>query len=75
MDVRAGAWKYISPKAGFKPNPNGNPDRGDSADGQLYDVSADPGEKKNVLAEHPDKAAELKEILEKTRGEGRMPMP
>ncbi len=32
---------------------------------ELYDVAADPGESKNVAAEHPEQAAELKAAYEK----------
>jgi arylsulfatase A-like enzyme len=71
--VRAGQWKYIPSKPGPKRNANTNVEIGNDAQPQLYDLTADPGETKNVVTEHPEKVAELSALLEKTRQAGRMP--
>lgn len=43
----------------------------------LHDLASDPGESRNVAADHPEKAAELKAALEQWRREtgARMPIP
>jgi arylsulfatase A-like enzyme len=47
--VRKGQWKYIA-----------GPEEGTE---ELYDLDLDPGETRNVLAEHPAKAKRLDKIL------------
>lgn len=43
---------------------------------QLYNLDKDPGELKNVAADHPDKVAELKALLNRYRSSGRStPVP
>lgn len=44
---------------------------------ELYDLRADPGESRNLAAEHPDRANELREELEawRERVQARMPVP
>jgi arylsulfatase A-like enzyme len=61
--VRMGDWKYVKP-AGNKPL-------------ELYDLAGDPGEKKNVVAEHPDVVAKLDSYLKTARTDARKydPMP
>lgn len=36
---------------------------------ELYDLESDPGETRDLAAEHPDKLAELKSLLEKTKSD------
>ncbi len=48
--IRYGGWKYIE-----MDEPPGSE--------ELYDLSADPGEVRNLVAAEPDKAAELRELL------------
>jgi len=58
--LRRGPWKYIDSR------------RGEEVREMLFDVSVDQAETKNVLAQHPDVAAEmrlrLRERLERARG-------
>jgi hypothetical protein len=35
----------------------------------LYDLAADPGETKNLIAEQPGRAASMKAVLERLDGE------
>jgi hypothetical protein len=38
---------------------------------QLYDLSADPGETANLVAEHPDRVAKMKAAMEEAIARGR----
>jgi hypothetical protein len=38
---------------------------------QLYDLAADPGEKNNLVAEHPDRVAKMKAMMEEAIARGR----
>jgi arylsulfatase A-like enzyme len=53
LAIRSGDWKFV-------PGKNKQP-------GQLYDLSKDPGESKNLAPENAEKIAELKSLLEKVR--------
>ncbi|MFC4995189.1 sulfatase family protein [Rubritalea tangerina] len=57
LALRHGDWKYIQPRKNKK-GP-GKP--------QLYDLSKDPGESKNIATDNPDKVKELQEILEQLK--------
>ena len=78
LAIRKGPWKYLDHKGS---GGNGY-DRGDLAkykidDGapdapaQLYNLSDDPGETKNLYFEKPEVVKELKELLEETKASGR----
>ncbi len=59
LNIRSGKWKYIvPPKARNRPTAQHNP-----LNGQLYDVSQDPGETTNILSQHPQVAKDLFETL------------
>jgi arylsulfatase A-like enzyme len=64
-------WKLISPSQGRKVNPETNTELGNDPQPQLYDLSADLGETRNVAAEHPDVVKDLTARLERIRQEGR----
>lgn len=65
--VRQGKWKYIA-----APGSGGWSKGGDPAQPvQLYDLSTDLGESKNLAAAMPEKIAEMKALLEKLISEGR----
>mgnify|MGYP002628006182 CR=1 FL=1 len=42
----------------------------DSETGQLYDMKKDPGQRMNVIAEYPERAAQLKALLSQIREQG-----
>lgn len=65
--VRQGKWKYIA-----APGSGGWGKGGDqSQPEQLYDLSADLGETKNLAAAMPEKVAEIKALLQKVITDGR----
>ena len=60
LAVRKGNWKLV-------PNLNKGPKLQVP---ELYDLTADPGETKNLAAANPEKVRELSELLQKTREGG-----
>jgi arylsulfatase A len=60
--VRQGPWKLVDSR-----NNQSNPARPDAISG-LYNVLTDPAETNNVMSQHPDIAARLKEQLDKIVG-------
>ncbi len=68
LSVVTRQWKYIEPGPGPAKNPNVNIELGNLPTPQLYDLTQDIGETKNVAAENPAKVEELKGILAKVRG-------
>jgi arylsulfatase A-like enzyme len=68
--VRRGRWKLVLGlgSGGFTAPARREPGDGEPP-GQLYDLVADPGESRNVHAEHPDVVDELTRWLEATRGQ------
>ena len=64
--VRKWPWKWIE---GIPANKQGK--TGFRGVEELYDLSTDPGEKHNVIHEHPDVVNELRAFLNKTRDQGR----
>lgn len=71
--IREGNWKLaLCPGSGGWSAPR--PGRDDASElplVQLYDMSADPGERNNVQAKHPDVVARLTALLEKYVADGR----
>lgn len=74
--IRQGHWVFIDAPTG---DDNKEPDwlkkeRGyepHNQPGELYDLSQDLGERRNLYAEHPDKVRQLKALLEKYKADGR----
>jgi arylsulfatase A-like enzyme len=62
MVIRDGDWKYIDApgSGGFSKSPKPRP--GDPP-AQLYHLREDPGERRNLYHDHPDKVRELKQRL------------
>lgn len=67
FSVRKGPWKWIE---GIPAHPKKPKSSADQYFPQLYNLEKDPGETKNVIAEHPEIAAELAGLLEKFRTQG-----
>jgi len=74
--IRQGEWVFIDARTG---DDNREPDwlkkeRGyepHSHPGELYNLSQDLSERRNLYAEHPDKVRELKALLERHKRDGR----
>ncbi|MCC6489825.1 MAG: arylsulfatase [Candidatus Hydrogenedentes bacterium] len=62
LAIRKGPWKYIE---GSK-----NPKTGKENPSELYDVATDVGEQNDVIAQHPETAQSLAELLKKYKKEG-----
>ncbi|HEX8912109.1 MAG TPA: arylsulfatase [Humisphaera sp.] len=78
LSIRQGNWKYIDhPGSGGNGYDKGElkpfalPDTAPGAPAQLYDLAADPGEKDNLFFKQPERAKELKALLERSKREGR----
>jgi arylsulfatase A-like enzyme len=67
LALRLGQWKYIEPSKRPKMNANTNTELGNETVAQLYDLAADPGETRNVTAQHPDKVEEMAAMLQRIR--------
>jgi len=70
LSLREGTWKYISPGNGPKINANTNTEMGTAPEPQLYDLSADLGETRNLAAQNPAKVKEMAGTLQKIRTAG-----
>jgi len=67
LSIRRGPWKYIPEKNKSK---NAAPDA-DKPSGALYNLADDIGENNNLIAQHPDKARELADLLQRIVEKGR----
>lgn len=64
LSYRDRAWKLIVGSKGPKRNANTNTELGNAAAPQLYDLSSDPGETKNVAVDHRELVASMLAALE-----------
>lgn len=72
FSIRRGKWKLIlgtKGSGGWVQPRDRNPD--ETTPGQLYDVSSDPCETRDLWNEHPDVVAELRALVDRYRKEGR----
>jgi arylsulfatase A-like enzyme len=67
--VREGDWVFIPPYSGPRFFGDKSIESGNSDEPQLYDLSADIGQIKNVAAAHPDKVASMLSLLESIRNQ------
>jgi arylsulfatase A-like enzyme len=72
LSLRAGSWKYIPPSKGPAVLQNTGIESGSSPEAQLYDLASDPGEKRNVASQHPDRVRQMAGLLDRLR---RAPVP
>lgn len=82
LSIRKGEWKYLDHpgSGGNRYEPGSELEPGflpDPAPASLYNLTSDPGEKKNLYDSHPDVVRELKNLLDqvKTSGRSRPPLP
>ena len=79
LAIRQNHWKLLAHQGSGGNAYAGNrrleryrlPDAAPQAAGQLYDLSADPGETQNLYERRPEKAAELEALLQRSIAEGR----
>jgi arylsulfatase A-like enzyme len=71
LAIVQGHWKLIEARDGPAVNRQVNIELGNAPVVQLYDLNADPAERRNVAAEHPDVVAALSAVLQRIRDEGR----
>ena len=67
LALRRGAWKYIPPSQGPRIQANTNTELGNDPEPQLYDLAADPGERKNLAPARPETAREMAAMLDSLR--------
>lgn len=69
LAIRKGDWKYIAPSNGRAYNKLTDIELGNLPEDQLYNLSEDPGETKNLAEQFPEKVRELKSLLEKEKND------
>jgi arylsulfatase A-like enzyme len=67
LGFRDGDWKLIVASKGPKRNASTNTELGNDSAPQLYDLSQDVGETKNVAADHPERVQSMLAALEAIR--------
>jgi arylsulfatase A-like enzyme len=67
LALRVGRWKYIEPSNRPKVNANTNTELGNDTVPQLYDLGTDPGERRNLAPEQPDRVKAMAERLASIR--------
>ena len=67
LSLRQGNWKYIEPNNKRKTNPETNTELGNDSVPQLYDLSADSGETRNVASSHSDRVTSMASALDRIR--------
>ena len=71
LALRLGDWKYIEPRQGLKRSATTNIELGNDPEPQLYDLSKDPGEARNLAAQHPERVKNMETLLQKISRDGR----
>ena len=70
LSVTDGIWHYIQPSKGPAMNRLTNTELGNAPAEQLYNFNIDIGEQHNLASQRPEKASELKAILEEEKSRG-----
>jgi arylsulfatase A-like enzyme len=71
LSLIRGHWKYIEPGKGPRMNRQTNTELGNDPAPQLYDLSTDLGERRNVASRHPEVVREMAALLGKIETDGR----
>jgi arylsulfatase A-like enzyme len=71
LSLRRGSWKYIEPNNRQKMNRETNTELGNDSVPQLYDLSSDPGETRNIAPEQPARVQSMAAELDEIRKAGR----
>lgn len=69
LAIRKGDWKYIAPSSGRAYNKLTDIELGNLPEDQLYNLSEDPGETRNLANQYPEIVRELKFLLEKEKND------
>ncbi len=67
LALRDGKWKFIAPGKGPKMSVETNIELGNNPEPQLYDLSNDPGETRNVAAKYPERLKAMREAFDRIR--------
>lgn len=67
LSVRTPRWKYIAPNDGSKISYYEKIELGNDSTPQLYDMTSDPGERRNVALDNPATVFELQNILRRAQ--------
>jgi arylsulfatase A-like enzyme len=67
LSLREGVWKYIPPSEGPAVVANVGIETGNSPEPQLYDLAADPGERRNLASANPDRVRTMSGMLDRIR--------
>jgi len=67
LSLRQGRWKLIARGTGPRRNASTNTDLGNAPTPQLFDLDRDLGETTDIASDHPEKVAELQQILQDLR--------
>jgi arylsulfatase A-like enzyme len=67
LSLRQGAWKYIESSNRPKMNANTNTELGNDTVPQLYDLTTDPGETRNVASEQGPRVRGMEALLSRIR--------
>jgi arylsulfatase A-like enzyme len=68
LAIRAGKWKFIPAGPGPRRSAQTGTELGNQPAGQLFDLSQDPGEKKNLAKDHPEVVEQMRRKLAAERG-------
>jgi arylsulfatase A-like enzyme len=78
LAIRRGPWKFLDHRGSGGNNYDKGelkrfalPETAPDAPGQLYNLETDPGEKVNLILQHPEIAKELKALLDQSKASGR----
>lgn len=71
LSLRQGRWKYIEPNNRPQIDQNTNTELGNDSTPQLYYLADDPGETRNIAAQHPNTVKGMAAVLQKIRQAGR----
>ncbi len=66
--LREGRWVFIPPYPGGKLFGDKNVESGNAPTPQLYDLSADVGQRKNLASLHPERVEAMSQLLTEIRG-------
>jgi arylsulfatase A-like enzyme len=69
--LRVGRWKYMEPSKRQRTSVNTDTELGNDTVPQLYDLSSDPGESRNLAEQYPERVKEMEARLHEIRKAGR----